>query len=314
MSIKDKIKRLGATSWKLVILEHGYDDLVGGKVIWIDGSKYPKKWFADPYILDYDDKNVYLLVEEFDFGNPSKKSNYGFGVGRIAKLRIDRSTWKIEDCIILLDLPTHLSFPVINRISGKIYVTPENNEGGGLDLYLYNNKTEKLEKIKRLVDKKLTDATPFPLNGKWYITTTEIPHPNGTHLDVYVSDSNTIEGPYRKVQTVSFPENIARNGGYPFVYKGRLMRAAQESNYSYGHSLSFQEISINADGTLSFKEVNRVFIKRNRFTLGNHTYNEYRGMGVTDVKVYNNLFKGCLLSLAYKLMYALHIKKRKRME
>lgn len=171
-------------------------------------------------------------------------------------------------------------------------------------------RKEKLEKIKRLVDNPLTDAIPFPLNGKWYITTTEVPHPNGTQLDVYVSDSNTIDGPYRKIQTVSFPENIARNGGYPFVYKCKLMRAAQESNFSYGHSLSFQEVSISDDGTFSFKEVNRVFIKRNRFTLGNHTYNEYKGMGVTDIKVYNHPILGSLLSLLRKFLYALHVKKR----
>lgn len=297
MSVKTWIKKNRESAWQLGIAENGYRDILDKKVHWLDDSKYPNKWFSDPFILDYDDKTIWLLVEEYD---------YRYNKGRIAKLTVDRGAWKIVDCFILLDLPTHLSFPVTNRIDGKIFVTPENNNSGGFDLYLYNQKTEKLEKVKRLISRRLTDAIPFSINGKWYITTTEEPHPNGNKLDVYISDK--FDGTYEKLQTISFDENIARNAGYPFEYQGKLMRAAQESNYSYGHNLSFQEITVNKDGKLSLKEVNRLYQKHGHFTYGTHTYNEYNGMGVTDVKGDRNFLIGRFYYLVHEMLVKLHIK------
>lgn len=303
MSIKAWIKRNRESAWKLGIAEHGYQDLINDNIKWLDGSKYPNKWFADPFILNYDNRYIFLLVEEFD---------YKYDKGRIAKLKVDRSAWHIVNCTIILDLPTHLSFPCINRVNGKIYVTPENNAGGGFDLYEYDNKTEKLEKKARLVDKRLTDAVPFSIKGSWYITTTEFPHQNGSSLDIYKSKG--LVGPYRKVQTIIFEENLARNAGYPFFYKGKLMRAAQESNYSYGHNLSFQEITVNADGTLAFKEVNRIYKKCGKFTYGTHTYNEYKGVGVIDVKGDRNYIVGRFFHYAHQLLVILHLKKNEMLQ
>lgn len=199
-----------------------------------------------------------------------------------------------------------MSFPVINRIDGKIYVTPENNLSGEFDLYVYNEEKEKLEKVKTLVNKRLTDAVPFELNGRWYLTTTEEPHPNGGLLDIYIS--NSLMGPFTKVQSVQFKENIYRNAGQPFLYKDRLMRAAQESNYSYGHNLSFQEISVDTNGNLAFKEVNRIYQRSGRFIYGTHTYNEYKGMGVTDVKGDRNFLIGRFYYLVHEMLVKLHIK------
>lgn len=297
MNIKEYLKLNRESSWKLGIAEHGYEDILKHNIHWLDDSKYPNKWFSDPFIYDYNDSTIWLFVEEYD---------YKFNKGRIARLTVDRNLWRIVECKILLDLPTHLSFPVINRIDGKIYVTPENNLSGEFDLYIYNEEKEKLEKVKTLVNKRLTDAVPFELNGRWYLTTTEEPHPNGGLLDIYIS--NSLMGPFTKVQSVQFKENISRNAGQPFLYKDRLMRAAQESNYSYGHNLSFQEISVDTNGNLAFKEVNRIYQRSGRFIYGTHTYNEYKGMGVTDVKGDRNFLIGRFYYLVHEMLVKLHIK------
>ena len=74
-------------------------------------NPYKNKWFADPFILEEDDENIQFLVEEFD---------YSVGRGRIARLMVDKKDNKIIECSIILDLPTHLSFPAIYRVDGEV--------------------------------------------------------------------------------------------------------------------------------------------------------------------------------------------------
>ena len=84
-------------------------------------NPYKNKWFADPFILEATENTIQFLVEEFDDK---------VGRGRIARLKVNKSNCRIEECSIILDLPTHLSFPVIYRVNGCIYVHPENSASG----------------------------------------------------------------------------------------------------------------------------------------------------------------------------------------
>lgn len=44
---------------------------------------------------------------------------------------VNKKDNEIKECSIILDLPTHLSFPVIYNVDGEIYVHPENSASGG---------------------------------------------------------------------------------------------------------------------------------------------------------------------------------------
>lgn len=296
--IRKKRKQLKESSWLLGICLHGFNDLKKGEIHWIDNGKYEgKKWFADPFILDYNDKEIFLLVEEFDFKVHR---------GRIAKLIIDREKWEVADCKVLLDLPTHLSFPMIMIEKGEVYVCPENNASGGWDMYRYNTKTDKLEKMQQLIDEKLTDATIFHKDGNYWILSTKMPHPNGAILEVW--NSSLLTGPYKKVHKVTFPENTGRNAGMFFQCGDKLIRPAQESNRTYGHSISFQEVSID-DGLFSFNEIYRFYSPHKKYDEGTHTYNTLRDIAVIDVKGWRYPQIAKILSTISRLAVALHIKK-----
>ena len=264
------------SSWLLGICLNGYDDLVQNNIHWVSNGEYSgKKWFADPFILDYNDKTIDLLVEEFD---------YNVHRGRIAHITVDRSTWTVTTCTIILDLSTHLSFPAIYRVDGKIYVCPENYNSGEHDLYMYNQKEERLEFVKCLYKEKLTDTTLAEINGKWYMLSTCSPTPNGKKLTIY--NSNKFDGPYDKCQEIIFNENIGRNAGQIFSYKGQMIRPAQECNKVYGHAIVFQKVCKTSDGTFAFDELTRYTSTHSEYNIGTHTYNEYKGMAVIDVKGY----------------------------
>lgn len=301
MYLKKKKKELQESAWLIGICENGYDDLMKNNIHWIDNGVYDgKKWFADPFILDYDEKMLHLLVEEFD---------YKVHRGRIAKLTIDRNTWTIKECKIVLDLPTHLSFPLIWREGADVFVCPENYASGGWNLYRYDSEVEKLELIKQIVDIKLTDAIIYHEGNDYWLLSTYVPKPNGHELTIWHGES--LIGEFQEIQRVSFDENVGRNAGMMFHKNGKLIRPAQESNYSYGHSISFQEVTIEGE-KFSFKESYRFYSPHKKYNEGTHTYNTLGNMSVIDVKGWRYPIAAKVIRFFGYFLIVLHLKRRYR--
>ena len=297
--IRRKKRQFQESAWLLGICEHGFDDLKENRIHWVSNGKYEgKKWFADPFILDYDEKTIHLLVEEFD---------YKVHRGRIAKLIVNREKWTVEDCKIILDLPTHLSFPMIWREDGNVFVCPENYKSGSWNMYRYNESSEKLVLEKDLLKMPLTDAIMFSENNRYYILSTFFPTPSGSRLSIW--QSNQMMGTYNKVQEVAFNENIARNAGMIFMCGDEMVRPAQECNDTYGHAISFQAFSIN-NGQFSFAELFRWYSNHKKYNIGTHTYNQHqKGMAVIDVKGYRYPFIGRVLKFADVVLETTCLKK-----
>lgn len=266
-------------TWELGFLENTLEDIVSGANLnYVRICNNDKnRWFADPFILEVNDSEVILLCEEY---NDRVKR------GRIAKVVIDRLNNQIKEWKLLLDLNTHLSFPVIKRIEGRIYVYPENSEGGVLNLYEYNKVDDKLIPVKTICDKPLTDAIITVLEDRAeYIFSTYRNNPNGKHLAVlqYMPQ----EGVYQEKMIVNFDENIARMAGNFFCVDKKIYRPAQESNKSYGHSIDIQELIIR-ENSLEFKSIRRIESPHPTMKLGFHTINEHNGVIVVDVKGYRH--------------------------
>lgn len=274
MNIKGLYNKIVLHRWDLAFLENTLEGVLAGNPIRMKRVKYPfhKRWFADPFILDYDDEKILLLVE--DFSDSDKK-------GKISKLVINRRTMELEDMKTILELDSHLSFPAIIRKEGKIFIYPENSQGGGLWLYDYNEETDKCEKIRQLSERPLTDAVITTRFGDKLIFSTEEPHPNQNKLGVYSLNEND---QYVFSRHILFDENIARNAGDFFEYNGQIYRAAQECNSMYGHALSIQRIT-REGGILKMEEVRRIMPPGlSRF--GMHTFNVYKDLIVVDLKVF----------------------------
>lgn len=286
------------STWLLGICLNGFADLKEGRIHWINNGKYNgRKWFADPFILEYDDNKVSLLVEEFD---------YKVHRGRIAKLTIDRNSWTVVDCKVILDLETHLSFPMIWRQGVEVLVCPENYHSGGWNMYRYDSKKERLEFICQIIDKKLTDATIWQDGSIFWILSTYEPRPNGSELTIWKSDA--INGQFKEFQRVRFSENVSRNAGMIFRYEGKLIRPAQECNHVYGHSLSFQEVEYN-DESFNFNEIYRFNSIHPIYDAGAHTFNQYKEMAVIDVKGYRYRHIAKVISSVGSILVKLGIKK-----
>ena len=260
--------------WDLAFISNSIDDLFNGKEFCVRHviNPYKDRWFADPFILSFDNDVIELLVEEYNNDSP---------LGRISRIVINRNRYEIQDLKVVLQFETHLSFPAIMRKDGKIYIYPENSCAGGLWLYEYNQKTDECKKIKKLSNQPLTDAIITDLFGKKQLFSTKEPNPNKNVLDIYDWDDEKDYFEFR--ESFMFEENLARNAGAFFEHKGRKYRPAQECNVMYGHSVSLQEVDITDNGYL-FKEVRRLMPPKG--ACGIHTFNSYNGLTVIDMKVF----------------------------
>lgn len=277
MTLKDIYRSIVLHKWKIGFVDDSLDSIMNGTIEHVKYVKhnYKNKWWADPFILDYNEKEITLLAEEYC--DDDKK-------GKISKLIIDKETMRLKFSKIILELDSHLSFPaILKKEKNKVFIYPENNKGKGLVLYEYDVETDACHIVKVLSKERFTDAIITSHFGKQQIFSTKEPDPSGKKLDIY--NYNEEKDLFEFTSTIEFDEKIARNAGNFFVYNEQLFRFSQECNYIYGHALSLQKININNNNYFS-KEVCRILPPKGFGNIGIHTFNIYKDLKVIDVKTF----------------------------
>ena len=280
MLLKKIYQKTQESIWKIGFIQNSLDGILNNEQLHIEYLSLPtNRWWADPFILNVTDKEIVLLVEEYQY----KRKR-----GTIAKLVIDKETLEVKSDDEILVLDTHLSFPAIWR-KDHIYVYPENSKGGGLKLYRYDQDKNELVDGVTVCDEPLTDAIYTDLSGEPIIISTKEPNPNGNVLGLYFpqgKDMGIISNKYQLKEEIIFDERIARNAGDWFKHKGKIFRPAQECNMEYGHSTYLQEVTKETNGKLQFKNIRKLYSNDKEYQRGLHTFNTYKGLTVIDVKGY----------------------------
>lgn len=301
MSIRSIVHNLKFNKWNLGFTEENLDEIIPTKSLNIHYMKgnNRKQWFADPFILDVTQDLIICLVEELSYS--TKK-------GRIAKLEIDRNTYKLKKIKILLDLSTHLSFPFILRKDNKVYVMPENSASGFLTIYEYDPIKDNLIPLHQVSKLPLTDATVFMYDKKAYLCSTQKPFPNGHILKIYDFDLKNLTINDTPIQTVSFEVNNARNAGEVFEVLGNYYRPAQDCNGGYGKGVILQKLSKTANG-FKYEDYCSFYPDSWIYNMGYHTFNSYKGVTVIDAHGYRYPIGGRVLEFGSKIIkYLFRIK------
>lgn len=264
--IKEKLLHY---SWDLAFGQYSDDIIKNGlssSNIKVIKNPYKNKWFADPFILEETESSLVLLVEEFD---------YKINRGRIAKLTINKRLQIIENCKIILDFPTHLSFPALYRIEGDIWVHPENSQSGASYIYKYDSEHESFVERKLVINKPLADAIIIKSGECYLMYGTEDPNPNNDELHIYQAD--TFTGPYVEVAIEKLYSNFARMAGGIIQYNGKNIRPAQDCNGAYGRAVLF----VNEN-----KVIGKIIPHSIKYA-GVHTFNTNGKTYIIDLKRYD---------------------------
>lgn len=243
-------------------------------VRWLNTNGYKNGWFADPFILDVNDKLIYVLAEEFVYDSSK---------GRIVKLIIRKSDLFLLEVIPILELESHLSFPIIYRQGKEIFIYPENSENNRLDIYKFDGSKNNLEHVSTLISEPLVD-TQIIQDKESYVAMGVKNTGQGLDstklLGIYYSSS--LCGQYALVDQIVNDKREERGAGQIFSYNNKLYRPAQCCEHDYGESVIIYEL-IKSDQSYTEKEVCRFCPeKAKKNGLGLHTFNYVDGLAVVD--------------------------------
>jgi len=273
MYIKQLIRKYTEQNWALGFVRGGMHSIMESDHLDVDWVKMPHdRWLADPFVLDVTNEEILLFVEDF---------GYDIHKGVISLLHINRFSMEIVSRKVLLEKPTHLSFPAILRKDGHIYIYPENAQGGRLDMYEFSAEKEELTFVKTICDDVVWDSYITEAFGEPLMCTAA---KNDYQLDIYKwNDKKEKFVPYLQIES-ELPN--CRLGGAVFEYNGQYYYPAQENSKTYGGAIDIKRINVK-DGKLKVEDVVKHIESSNpSYPLGLHTLNEYNGVVVIDVKGY----------------------------
>lgn len=267
--LRNKLSRYLNWSWDFGIIEKSLDDIIEGRPFNIryTNLKPKNRWFADPFILDYDNDKLSVLCEEMS--SEHKK-------GRIAYLEFDRISLQLLEWKIIYQVNTHLSFPCIERDENDLFVHPENAHSGNHTIYRYDTVEKKLNSPKVICRDAVVDAVMLQYeNIDWLFATKN----NNTTLYAYVLQGNE----YVLKETIDFHNFDARRAGCFFYHKGHLYSPAQDCSKTYGGAVIIQEV-IRQDGRWHFIPIRTLKSTHPSKNFGMHTFNVFKDLVIVDVK------------------------------
>ncbi len=232
---------------------------------------------ADPFVVR-DGERWWMFYEEFPWATRR---------GRIAVREVSHRG-PVAETRVVLDLPTHLSYPFVFRHEGEWYLMPESNQSKRLELYRAVEFPWRWESHATLLDPfDGVDATLHRhTDGRWYLFA-NLGEPGISYdeeLHLFVADSPF--GPF-----AAHPENPvvadvrrARMAGRLFESGGELVRPAQRCAPLYGAGLVLHVVEELSPVTYRERVVQELSPAWDQSLVGVHTINAEDGLSVIDLQ------------------------------
>lgn len=198
------------------------------------------RFFADPIAIEHDGRTV-LFVEDFDHGQ--KK-------GVISAVEFT-PTGPAGPAYRVLEEPWHLSYPLVFKAEGEIWMIPESCQIKEVVLYRADPFPVRWTREATLLHGiPATDATLLKHGGLyWLLATVE----SEAHAcaDLHLFHAPRILGPWQEHRgnPVLSDPRVARSAGPIVSRNGRLWRPVQDCSRNYGAALGMAEITrLDLDG------------------------------------------------------------------
>lgn len=242
-------------------------------------SSPEKYWIADPFIFMYED-TPYVFVEVFD-----KTKNYAaIGCSKVVN-------GKMSQPEIIIDDGTHMSYPDVFEMNGKIYMIPENCANSKIRIFECEHFPDKWVELTTVTDKPYYDTTIWKNQKGETLLFASLASGELYGSDLYLlkTDKNFC---VISEKLITEDNRFSRQGGKVIESSGELYRVSQDcSGMEYGKALNIMKIN-NSDfdnyeeapfKTFTVKSFN--YDKKIRFKQGVHTYNRCGNMDIIDLKI-----------------------------
>ena len=186
------------------------------------GEKGARDFAADPFLVTRDGV-PYLFYET------TRKT----GKGVLSCSHLEGERW-VDDGIVL-EQPTHLSYPQVFRLDGDWLMIPESGAANEVALYRAADFPRRWEKVATLLTgSDYADSTLWIRDGRCYLFA--LNHRPGGHDVLELWCAERVEGPWTPHPRfeINASRRLARPAGRCFVADGRLWRLAQDCNGDYG--------------------------------------------------------------------------------
>ena len=222
--------RLGIRQGKSLLFNTaGKPDLDG--FVWIESPR--GHFYADPFLVDQGAKR-WLFIEDYSYHDKR---------GRLAcgELTVSGELTGVQT---ILDLPQHLSYPMVFEEAGEFWMIPENYESGEIVLYRATDFPYGWERERVLCRIAAVDTTVCKHDGLfWFFTTVLEPNGYGATLMLFSAESLDSEWRPHPANPISTDVRTARCAGAIFSEGGKLFRPSQDCSVRYGYSFTLNEIT-----------------------------------------------------------------------
>lgn len=197
--------------------------------------------WADPFLVRRDGRN-WLFFEDAPF-----ISDKGADIGHLSVVEIDRDGRLVGDPVVVLDTPSHLSYPNVFEHDGEWYLLPETGSLGRIELYRCTRWPDGWERHSTLVeDYQGYDASIVQSGDHFWMFVARRAKGVGTtdFLDLFSAASPL--GPWTPHPQSPVVQDVrsARPGGRILRLGDRLVRPAQDSSGGlYGRALRLQDVT-----------------------------------------------------------------------
>lgn len=236
-----------------------------------DGARY----YADP-VLWHEDGRDFLFVEEFP---------YTTGRGIIAYTELDENGRPKFAPRPVIERQTHLSYPLMFRHEGAIYMIPENAAENHLPLYRATSFPDQWVECEPLVaGTGLHDATLLEHGGMWWLLANEAREGGSSWDCLCLFSAPGPLGPFvpHPANPVLVDARLARSGGPIIKADGKLIRPVQNCLGGYGRFLRFTEIRMLSDKGFQQRETGRILPRQGSRIAGVHSYGRNARFEVID--------------------------------
>jgi hypothetical protein len=138
---------------------------------------------------------------------------------------------------IVLDGPTHLSYPYVLEDGGQFYMIPENAEGQAIRLYRAADFPYSWAFESTLLQGSFSDTCVFFKDGTWWMLTCSKPY---THDELRLYYADRVTGPWTEhpeSPVVRGNPTKAQCGGRILMTDGSVVRFTHEDYPTYGKKL-----------------------------------------------------------------------------